>query len=200
MVGAFGFYVVTPIHELGHVLSALALGIKIEKVEWWSKTVTSPLSDWRLHVVGSAGGLTAFVFLVLLYMGVRRFVTYLHSKKVPSIGRLQLIMTFSLLAETVVLTDLMLEFTFGLLEGTNLEIYHLFVGSLQTTFGSLMIFTLISLLVWTRNGALERMIENRRKMIEDRKKRGSRRADQQSFSSSSSMAPWTLSGNFCSHP
>ena len=67
LVAVFNYSFISPIHEGGHLLACLALGIKVVRVNWAGVEFVS-VSDWRQNVVGLIGGLSAAFFLCLVYV------------------------------------------------------------------------------------------------------------------------------------
>jgi len=142
----FDLSLTSPIHEFGHFLACLALGVRVVSVGW-NQILFASVSDWRQNVIGFSGGLIAVLFLVCLYilsaLGFSRF--HPQTKK-----GILMIDYFSLLVKSTLLADLMTQLTGAALEGTNLSVYQSLVKNLLILCIFILIFSAVSLLIVIR--------------------------------------------------
>lgn len=119
----FDLSLTSPVHEFGHFLACLALGVRVHSIGW-NRIVFASVSDWRQNVIGYSGGLFAVLFLLCLYILSTVSLSHIH----PQTKRGVLVTNyFALLVKATLLTDMMVQLTGATLEGTNLPAYQLLV-------------------------------------------------------------------------
>jgi len=137
-------YLFMPIHERGHALVCQVFGLKVFKIEW-GRISFEHHSDWRINaIVHYAGGFFAAFFLSLTYIAVSHIGTWLIQKR-PQ--RTNIINTTFLPVKTAILADIMIEFTGGILEGTNKNLYLQVAQNVTLMLIIIIIFFLISFLI-----------------------------------------------------
>jgi len=133
LVAVFDYSFISPIHEVGHLLACLALGIKVVRVNWTGVEFVS-VSDWRQNAVGFMGGLSAAFFLCLIYVLLDPLFSVLNMRAAHSLRLSRMVSDFSVLARAAVMTDIMVQITGGMLEGSSLPMYHQVFGSIAFAF------------------------------------------------------------------
>ncbi len=121
VVSLFDLLLISPIHEGGHLLGCSILGIKVLRLTWTGVKFV-PVSDWRQNVVGSMGGITAAVVVCLIY------VLLTHSRLSRMVSK------FPMLTRAILVTDIMVQITSAVLEGSSLPMYHQVFGLVPFAF------------------------------------------------------------------
>jgi hypothetical protein len=134
-VTVFDIVLISPTHEGSHLLGCLIFGIKPLRLTWTGIDFI-PVSDWRQNVVGSMGGLSAALFLYSIYVFLDPLFSVLKTLAAHRPRFSEIISAFSILAKLVVVTDIMVQITGGILEGSSLLIYHKVFGHM--VFGSVI--------------------------------------------------------------
>jgi hypothetical protein len=159
---------VVKFHELGHVLAAIALNVKVLSIDYsiWTGARINfvPTGDWRMNVFGFAGGSFASLMLfACLVMGISyRCANREQERLYDQAKRSQRVEVLSFFLLNAIVADLMFEFSVGLLEGSSLSFYHLLYGlnlvlfspfgGLNVAFtGMMLAFSSIALLLWKKN-------------------------------------------------
>ena len=158
---------VVQFHELGHLLAATALNVKVLKIDYsiWTgaRICFVPTGDWRTNVVGFAGGGFAFLALfAFLILGIAyRCANREQERLYDQAKRSQRVEVLSFFLLNAIVADLMFQFSVGLLEGSSLSFYHqvnslsmvLFaplVGLNVAWTAMMLIFAAVALLLWNR--------------------------------------------------
>lgn len=124
----FDYFFIDPIHEGGHLLACWALGIKVVRVDWTRVEFVS-VSDWRQNVVGFIGGLSAALFLCVIYVLLSSLLSVLNTRAAHNLRFSRMVSDFSLLAKATVMTDIVFQISGGMLEGISLPMYHQVFGA-----------------------------------------------------------------------
>ena len=173
VVIGFDWMTISPIHELGHVAAAVLLGIRIIRIEW-TKVRFITTNDWRENVLGYSGGLFATFFLVLLYLVVKRAKLLLLKREMRVKLKRRLVVAVIML-QIIILTDLMMQLTASILEGSVREIYFALCANIPILFIINMIFTGVSVFIY-----LVRMDESTMELLSVKKQTSSTIENQQS--------------------
>jgi uncharacterized membrane protein YozB (DUF420 family) len=142
----FDVSLTSPIHELGHLLACLALGVRVVSVGW-NQILFASVSDWRQNIIGFSGGLLAVLFLFCLYVSLRSGLSHLHPKTKIGILRVNY---FYLLIKSVFLADIMVEFLGATLEGANFSAYESIIQNIPVLYAIVLLFSAVSLLIVIR--------------------------------------------------
>jgi len=154
-------------HELGHVLAAITLNVKVERIEYsiltGGRVYFVSTGDWRTNVMGYVGGLFAsLVLFACLVLGISyRCANREQERLYDQAKRSQRVEVLSFFLLNAIVADLMFEFSVGLLEGSSLSFYHLLygfnlvlfspLGGLNVAFTVMMLaFSSIALLLWNK--------------------------------------------------
>jgi len=110
------FCIISPIHERGHYLACLALGIQVTKVEW-GRVYYHPSSDWKINMVMRfSGSFFAALILCIGYALFSKFVMLNPNRKSRS-------NTVILIVRTILMAGVIEELVFGFLEGAVFSFY-----------------------------------------------------------------------------
>jgi hypothetical protein len=120
LVIAFDSILIAPIHEFGHFLAASISGIKVVKVEW-NQIQTVPVSDWRQYFFGCMGGFFAALFLSPVYLILKSILPEIRSPRLYA---------FAFFFFIIVMTDIIVQTSVGILEGAFGAFYEVFVKSI----------------------------------------------------------------------
>lgn len=133
LTAVFDYLFISPIHEGGHLLACLALHIKVIKINWEGIEFVS-VSDLRQNVAGFMGEVLAAFFLCLVYVLLEPLFSVLNMQAAHSLRLSRMVSDFSILARACIMTDILVQITGGMLEGSSLPIYHQVFGSMLFTF------------------------------------------------------------------
>jgi hypothetical protein len=135
----------SPIHEVGHAVAAVLLGVRVIRVEW-SQIEIVRSNDWRDNVVYYSGGLFATFFLLFLYLILKKAKT-VFLKKEMRVTLKQRLVAMTTMLQTITLSDLMLQLTTSILEGSIKDFYDDLTRNITIMFIIVMIFTSISMYI-----------------------------------------------------
>lgn len=145
VVAGFDAAAISPIHELGHATAAVLLGIRIIRIEW-SEVQYVTTNDWRENVAGYSGGLFATVFLVLLYMIIKRTKLVLVRREMRAKLKRRLA-GITIMLQTILLADIMMQLTSSVFEGSIHDVYTELGANIPALFTIIMISTGISVFI-----------------------------------------------------
>ncbi len=128
-VTAFDTVLISPTHEGSHLLGCLVFGIKPIRLTWTGVEFI-PVSDWRQNVVGFMGGFSGVLFLYSIYVLLGPVFSILKMRAAHRLRLSEIVSAFSILARAIAVTDIMVQITAGILEGSSLLIYHKVFGSM----------------------------------------------------------------------
>lgn len=136
----FDLSLTSPVHELGHFLACLTLGVSVYSIEW-NRLVHASVSDWRQNVIGYSGGLFAVLFLLCLYILSTVSLSHIH----PQTKRGMIITNyFTLFVKATILTDMIMQFIGAAMEGTNPATYESFIQNVFALYVVTLIFSAVS--------------------------------------------------------
>jgi hypothetical protein len=136
-----------PVHEKGHALTCQVFGVKIIKIEW-AQITYEPNPDERVNaIINYSGGLFAALCLALTYILVSKAMPWITNRITREKKKA---CYFALILKTAILTDLMVEFTSGLLEGTNMDLYKQMASNIPVILSIILSFFVISIVIQGR--------------------------------------------------
>ena len=141
----FDYLLTSPFHELGHALVGLILGVQITRIEW-GRTHYISSHDWRENIMGYAGGLFATLFLMLLYVIMKRAKPLLVKREMR-VRLKQGLLGATIMLQIIILADVMMQLTASVLEGSIKDFYDVLIRNVPVLFIILMIFTGISIFI-----------------------------------------------------
>lgn len=141
----FDFLLVSPFHELGHILAAYTLRIHIVKIGW-SQVEYVPSPHWYANVIaGLAGGLFASFVLVVYYITFSRGFKSLINRAERRKLKVMLVRA-RLIFRVTIIADLLSQLILGIMEGTYPSLYRITPTNISIAFMLLLILSQYHLL------------------------------------------------------
>ncbi|HGE71830.1 TPA: hypothetical protein ENX78_13395 [Candidatus Poribacteria bacterium] len=142
---AFDYLIVSPLHEYGHALFCVALGIQVKRIEWGQIQYIST-NDWRENVMLYAGGLCAAFALFLLYVFLNIILNSISKQALQQKFK-RIFTATKFVIKTIVGANLMAQLAAGILEGSNPSLYQALSKNPPLLLIIYMTFTAISLTI-----------------------------------------------------